>query len=184
MRIKTSRLLLYPLKAHELPLLAQGSKVLALHKGWMPVEWVLESGIEAQLTAGLPHWVALMAQHPKARGWCSPWVIVQREGRRMVGILGFEGLPDAAGECALGYAMDVACHGRGLMTEALAAVVHWAERNGKLVRLVAETSRYNYASQRVLHKVGFEQTADEDARDTLRWIRNTPRRGMAWRIGD
>lgn len=176
--IKTARLLLYPLKSHELALLEQSSSALASHKGWSQQELVLESGIATQLADSIPYWQTMLADRPSAYRWCSPWAIVLRDPRRQIGILGFNGLPNAAGECAIGYGIDVGHQGQGYMTEALRAATRWAERDPRLVRIVAETSRYNYASQQVLQKVGFEPLNERHTPHTLSWKKEKRRRSF------
>lgn len=179
--IKTPRLALYPLKVDELELLQQSSTALAQRKGWMPVELVLESGLAQQLADSIPHWLTMLAHRPAAYRWCSPWAIVLRQERRMIGILGFDGPPNAAGECAVGYGIDLRYHGQGFMTEALVAALRWAERDGQLVRVKAETSRYNYASQQVLRKVGFRTMQDAHTAHTLVWSKEKQKRALWYR---
>ena len=57
----------------------------------------------------------------------------------------------------LGYWVDAARHGRGLATQAVAAVVEFAFSDAGLHRLEAGTLPDNVASQRVLEKNGFER---------------------------
>lgn len=55
----------------------------------------------------------------------------------------------------LGYALLSRAHGRGLATEAAAAVLAWARRDLRLARVLAVVAPHNAASARVLEKLGF-----------------------------
>ena len=93
--------------------------------------------------------------HPKEREWYAIWNIeLNDESKILVGNLSFKGL-GADGILEIGYGMNSEYEGKGLMTEAVTAVVTWASGCEGVKQIEAETEESNYASKRVLEKSGF-----------------------------
>jgi len=59
------------------------------------------------------------------------------------------------GTVEIGYGINPGYEGKGLMTEAVTAVVNWAAEQPGVLSIEAETEPNNIASQRVLEKAGF-----------------------------
>lgn len=94
-------------------------------------------------------------KHPSQREWYAIWNMELNDGSdTAVGNLSFKGL-DADGVLEIGYGMNSEFEGRGLMTEAVSAVVKWASTQQGVMRIEAETEESNVASRRVLQKAGF-----------------------------
>ena len=96
----------------------------------------------------------LALTHPENRLWYTAWQMRLLETREAVGDLCFKGL-SPEGIVEIGYGMNPAYEGRGLMTEAVKAMVRWASRQPGVREIQAETDPGNLASQRVLEKAGF-----------------------------
>ena len=96
----------------------------------------------------------LALAHPEERLWYTAWQLRLRCGGEAVGDLCFKGL-SPAGVVEIGYGMNPAYEGRGLMTEAVKAMLDWASRQPGVREIQAETDPGNLASQRVLEKAGF-----------------------------
>jgi ribosomal-protein-alanine N-acetyltransferase len=80
------------------------------------------------------------------------------DGGAIAGIIALSNVVRGAFDSAnVGYFVDHARNGRGLATEAVAAVVEFAFDAGGLHRLEAGTLVDNVPSQRVLEKNGFER---------------------------
>jgi RimJ/RimL family protein N-acetyltransferase len=98
----------------------------------------------------------------------TPWAIVLRDGGGVAGFCGFFVRPVKG--TTMGYGIVPEYRGRGLATEAAAAVLDWAERNG--VDFYSSVRPPNPASVRVLEKVGMrlvDSYFDEDGqRDIYR----------------
>lgn len=98
----------------------------------------------------------------------SPWAIVLRRGRAVVGFCGFFVRPVKG--ITMGYAIVPEFRGYGLATEAAGVVMDWAERHG--VDVYSSVRPPNPASVRVLEKIGMrlvESHCDEDGqRDIYR----------------
>lgn len=94
-------------------------------------------------------------RNPERRIWHALWVLQLNDGSgTVVGTLAFKGLDDR-GMVEIGYGMDPKYEGRGLMTEAVSAVIRWAAEQPGVLSIEAETEAGNIASQRVLEKAGF-----------------------------
>lgn len=114
-----------------------------------------------------PDWVETVAAQSGDRT-LTPWAILLRDGGAIVGFCGFFVRPVKG--TTIGYAILPAYRGRGLATEAAAAVLDWAERHG--VDVYASIRPPNPASARVLEKIGLrlvDSYVDEDGqRDIYR----------------
>lgn len=103
-----------------------------------------------------------------------PLGLLAAEARDSGDVVGYCGLtgqdPDFGGEPQIAFEFLQRMWGRGLATEAGAAVVEWADQHG-IERLWATVWDWNVASRRVLDKLGFtmtEQTrVDPDRGTTL-----------------
>jgi ribosomal-protein-alanine N-acetyltransferase len=83
-----------------------------------------------------------------------PWALTLRERDRAIGMLT---LRAEGHRVNLGYALARPYWGRGLMTEAAAAVVQWALAQPDVYRVWAVCDVENAASARVLEKAGLER---------------------------
>lgn len=86
------------------------------------------------------------------------WTVVVKEQQMMAGDLCFQGAPNEQGEIEIGYGSHEAFQGKGIMTEAVGALVAWAFQQPDVRAVVAETDPENVPSQRILEKNGFRQT--------------------------
>jgi RimJ/RimL family protein N-acetyltransferase len=86
------------------------------------------------------------------------------EDQAVLGDIGFHGAPNAdpGGDVVeVGYGLVPAARGRGLATEALAALTRWALNQPGVSAVSAETTRANLASQRVLVRAGFHRLHED-----------------------
>jgi RimJ/RimL family protein N-acetyltransferase len=91
------------------------------------------------------------------------WVVERRDDGGFCGLCALLRMP-AGAEVELAYRLARGCWGRGLATEAAAALVAHALEAVALPRVVAVTYPENVASQRVLEKVGFAREGVVDYR--------------------
>ena len=80
--------------------------------------------------------------------------LVRTADRTVVGDIGFHGPPSAQGAVTVGYGLATSARGRGYATEALRALVGWALDRPEVVRVDADTTHANVASQRVMERAG------------------------------
>lgn len=112
-------------------------------------------------------WVEALANRPGDRT-LTPWAIVLRGSGVVAGFCGFFVRPVQG--ITMGYAIVPEFRGKGLATEAAAAVLDWAERHD--VDVYASIRPPNPASARVLEKIGMrlvDSCRDQDGqRDIYR----------------
>ena len=82
-------------------------------------------------------------------------LIAERASRSAIGSIGFFGLPDEEGQVTIGYGLVEQYRGRGLGTEALAALIAYCRTRPEVRTILADTEVQNKVSQRVLEKAGF-----------------------------
>lgn len=83
-----------------------------------------------------------------------PHQMVHRETGLVIGALGFRAPPDGDGALNLGYGLVPEFEGRGLMTEAVRALLAAAFVHPSVRRVVAATTPDHAASRRVMEKAG------------------------------
>jgi ribosomal-protein-alanine N-acetyltransferase len=91
-----------------------------------------------------------------ASGSGCAWIIDDAASRRLVGAIRFNHFDRKSKFGEVGYELHPEFWGRGLMTEALRAVVSCGHQVFRLNRIEAWTLPGNHASDRVLEKAGFE----------------------------
>lgn len=134
--IKTKRLNIYPLSDKEMQDMINNES-----------DDVLKTAYSEMLVS--------CQKNPENRIWYALWVLQLNDGsREIVGSLAFKGLDDN-GMVEIGYGINPEYEGKGLMTEAVSAVVYWASQQPGVLFIEAETQPDNIASQRVLEKAGF-----------------------------
>lgn len=95
------------------------------------------------------------------------WTVQERDTGRFVGQAGLadfkrdmspsiEGVPEA------GYVFSPACHGKGYATEAMSAVMKWADETLSAAQTCAIINPDNHASIRVAQKLGFDRSEEAD----------------------
>lgn len=85
------------------------------------------------------------------------WMISERKGDGFIGFCGFRHFPRYGDEPELLYAFDKRVGGKGYATECARAMILYARDVANLTRLESAVDEPNFASKRVLEKVGFVQ---------------------------
>jgi len=135
-KIETERLIIYPLSDEEM-------------------QDMINNETDETLKAAYSEMLAGCQKNPEHRIWHALWVLQLNDaGGKIVGSLAFKGL-DEKGMVEIGYGINPGYEGKGLMTEAVTAVVRWASEQPGVLSVEAETEPDNIASQRVLEKAGF-----------------------------
>lgn len=89
-----------------------------------------------------------------ARGEPAQWAMTQRGSGRVIGIVGFVSFSSVHRRGEIAFVNDPAFWGRGLMTEAVRAVVEYGLGELQLVRVEAKCEVENFASAKVLERAG------------------------------
>jgi len=87
--------------------------------------------------------------------------VFERSTGTLVGTAGFFGPPGESGDVTLGYGIVPSARGRGIATEAVRCLVELATSDERVRSVLADTTRLNVASQRVLERVGFTPVSDD-----------------------
>ncbi len=85
----------------------------------------------------------------------APWAIELKKEQKVIGTIGFLNWDKINSKGELGYVLHCYYWKKGLMTEALKAVIDFGFNNMYLNRIEARTVPENIPSQRLLEKVGF-----------------------------
>lgn len=134
--LKTSRLVLSPMTIGE-------------------TEALIASASDPELKNAYSEMLEGILADPDALVWNAPWKICLRsDPDSPIGDAGFKGRP-VKGGVEIGYGIEPAFEGKGYMTEAADALVHWALGMPGVEKVYAETAPDNRASQRILEKLFF-----------------------------
>ncbi len=85
------------------------------------------------------------------------WGIERRSDGALIGSCGFWRLVSEHATAEIGYELDRACWGQGVMTEAAGAILTFGFEVMRLHRVEAHIAPPNIGSRRVLEKLGFVQ---------------------------
>jgi [ribosomal protein S5]-alanine N-acetyltransferase len=91
-----------------------------------------------------------------AQGLVAPWGIVHRDDGKVIGSCGFASVMAWHGRAEIAYALSRAYWGRGLMPEAVRAVLGFGFETLHLNRIEARCEIENVASERVMQKLGMQ----------------------------
>jgi ribosomal-protein-alanine N-acetyltransferase len=94
-------------------------------------------------------------------------LVVHAADEMLIGETGFHGPPDGSGTVEVGYSIVPAYRGRGFATEATQALIRTALARPEVRRITAECLDDNFASLRVLEKLGMRRVGSAGA--TLRF---------------
>ena len=110
--------------------------------------------LRAELTAA-----AAAQQRPLGR--FGTYQVVRRADAQVIGDVGFVGPPDETGAVTVGCTITDDARGQGYATEALTALLAWAREQPGLTCVLADTTRSNLASQRLLERVGMHRIGQD-----------------------
>jgi RimJ/RimL family protein N-acetyltransferase len=126
-----------------------------------------------------PDWLAMLRAADAAGStdsWSFGYAVVLVDGGAKVGDAGFKGPPGADGAVEIAYGIEPEHQGRGIATEAAAALVEIALADERVAVVRAHTLPDGKASQRVLVKNGFALVGEVvDPDDGLVWRWELPR---------
>lgn len=91
------------------------------------------------------------------------WTIIWKEQNMMAGDLCFFGVPNENGEIEIGYGTYEGFRKRGLMTEAVGAMIKWAEEQPGVRAIIAGTEKSNADSYAILERNNFIKCGESEA---------------------
>jgi RimJ/RimL family protein N-acetyltransferase len=101
------------------------------------------------------------AAQKRPLGGFGTYQVIRRADDQVIGDVGFMGPPDATGAVSVGCAITKDARGQGYATEALSTVLEWARGQSGLTCVLADTTRSNLASQRLLERVGLHRVGED-----------------------
>ncbi len=152
--IETERLLIKHLTASELKLAVSSPDALAKGLGVISSHSLIDKETkEAIVNDLLPN----IDNPSKDYLFYTMWTIIWKEEKAIVGAICFHGEPDENGKVEVGYGTDIKYRNNGFMTEAIAGVIHWIQKNKNVKSIMAETDKSNFASVKVLENNGLKK---------------------------
>lgn len=147
----------------------QGNKALSQVLGInVPKRW-------SEFSEQFPAIAKQVKQDPSLDTWGSK-LIVHTADNLLIGMCGFKGAPSPEGVVEIGYEIKDTYRGRGLATEAAAALVDFAFAHSEVRTVWAHTLPQLNASTRVLTKLGFVHIGTvQDPTDGEVWQWELPR---------
>jgi RimJ/RimL family protein N-acetyltransferase len=117
-------------------------------------------------------------QDPAEQGW-SFWYLASRRDSsggnlQLLGICGFKGRPDEAGNVEIGYSVLSQFRNQGYATEAVGRLVVWAFSHQHVKEVCAETLPHLKQSIRVMKKNGFGFTGPGSEQGVVRYAVQRP----------
>jgi RimJ/RimL family protein N-acetyltransferase len=150
--LHTARLDLMLLEAGDARALAEGAD--GENRRWAAGYPLGSSLLAAELTLAA-------AARETPLGAFGSYQMIRRADQRVIGDVGFMGPPDDTGAVLLGCAMTEDARGQGYATEALSVLLEWARQQSGLTCVLADTTRSNLASQRLLERVGLHRIGED-----------------------
>ena len=90
------------------------------------------------------------------------WTVISKEENKMIGDLCFIGEPNTDGEVEIGYGTYKEFRKRGFMTEAVAGIIKWAEKQPNIRSIIASTEKSNIDSYSILERNNFIKSGETD----------------------
>jgi RimJ/RimL family protein N-acetyltransferase len=116
--------------------------------------------------AKVREFISRQMKHIARHGFCF-WKIQRKPDGRLIGLCGLQALPlGCRWEVEIGWWLAPRYWGRGLASEAASAVMRAARKSLRMKRIVAIAIAENYASRRIMQKIG------------MRYERNVRHRGF------
>jgi [ribosomal protein S5]-alanine N-acetyltransferase len=122
----------------------------------------LPADMAEDLANFLNYRIPTLTANPASRPWLGrSMVLTHPDGRReVIGTIGFHGPPDETGRVEIGYRVEPSFRRRGIVTECVRALLHWAETQG-VHRFRASVAPDNVASLAVVRSFGFARVGSQ-----------------------
>lgn len=95
------------------------------------------------------------------------YMVVHRRSMTVIGDAGFKGLPNAAGEIDLGYAIIAQAQKNGYGFEVANGLINWAFQQPDVKAITARCLLSNTVSAKLLQRLGMQEVSRDEA--LIRW---------------
>lgn len=163
-KIETERLLLIPFTKQLCHLINDKNFIALKNKGLNTTE----DYPDQETLDTIPKIVANIELSNGPTGFES-WVIIAKKGMKIIGDVGFKGIPNQAGEIDLGYGIIASERKKGYAFEAAKALCDWAISLENVNTITAKCLIENAGSYKTLEKLNFKKTS-KDAK-MLYWLK-------------
>ena len=168
--IETERLKLVPLDLESIN--PDDHQKIEQRLGLQLASMILGEQIDKEIKAAMRASLEDVIRNKKQDQWYAGWqsvLIILKEENAIIGGFCFQRYPDEDGTVQIGYMIRPEYQREGYMTEALKKGISWIFQRPDISALLAETTRSNLPSHRVLEKVGMVVHKETD-------------NGLWWRI--
>lgn len=148
--IKTKRLALLPLKAHNIALALENYGKMQADLGLNIINKTLDKEMQYAMKVRLRK----VLEDVENYLWLTNWAIIHKEENQIIGFIMIKGYPNENGEVIVGYGIEEKYRRNRYATESLKALTEWIFKNPKALCVIADTEKSNIASHKVLENVG------------------------------
>jgi len=157
--IETNRLIIKPLRYNQLIKYKKNDYSLEQELGlFNTIREISPELMEALEQTIIPN----VADENKNYLYSTLWTIIFKEQNKMIGDLCFVGEPNPEGEIEIGYGTYKEFRNNGFMTEAVHAMIKWAEKQPYIRSIIASTEKNNSASFSILEKNNFTKCSETE----------------------
>ncbi len=131
---------------------------------------ILGEQIDREIKAAMRASLENVIRDKKQDQWYADWqsvLIILKEENAIIGGFCFQRYPDKHGSVQIGYMIRPEYQRNGYMTEALKQGISWIFERPDILSLLAQTTKSNLPSHRVLEKIGM--TVYEETAKSLWW---------------
>jgi len=161
--IETERLKLVPLDFESLN--PDDHQRIEQKLGLQLASMILGEQIDRDIKAAMRTSLENVIKDKKQDQWYADWqsvLIILKKENAIIGGFCFQRYPDEHGEVQVGYMIRPEYQRNGYMTEALEQGIAWIFERSDISALLAETTKSNVPSHRVLEKVGMAVYKETD----------------------
>ena len=168
--METARLRLIPLNFDSID--PDEHEMIEQKLGLQLASMILGEQIDREIKAAMRTSLEDVIRNKREDQWYIDWqsvLIVLKEKNEIIGGFCFQMCPDENGKVQLGYMIRREYRNNGYMTEALKRGIQWVFERPGVTSIVADTTKSNLPSHRVLENVGMAVVKETE-------------RGLLWKL--
>lgn len=161
--LETERLKLVPLDLERVS--PDEHETIERQLGLKLASMILGEQIDREIKAAMRNSLEKIIRDKKENQWYTDWesvLIVHKGENTIIGGFCIQRVPDSLGEVQIGYMIRPEYRNMGYMTEALRKGIMWIFERPDVSAVIAETTKSNIPSHRVLEKIGMKIYKETD----------------------